>query len=205
MSATGTASLLIDAFALASVASIMQPDSMRAALEGLVARLPPPYVIPGADGSPYLLRYTVAELLDGSCVFLHRFMRSDEDKELHSHPWSGTSIILLNGYREERRVVVSAPWDRRIYGIDTRIYVAGDTSHLRGDTFHRVDLLAGDCWTLFCAGPKDEYPEGVDSWSFWDRDTGKTTPWRTFIAAKGLTPRTTPRTVLRPLVKAVHR
>jgi len=35
-------------------------------------------------------------------VFLHCFHRSDEDREMHSHPWFFISIILWRGYVEAR-------------------------------------------------------------------------------------------------------
>lgn len=35
-------------------------------------------------------------------VCLHIFHRSDEDRELHDHPWSFFSLILWNGYTEVR-------------------------------------------------------------------------------------------------------
>lgn len=33
-------------------------------------------------------------------IYLHKFMRSDEDRALHDHPWSFLSIILRGGYFE---------------------------------------------------------------------------------------------------------
>ena len=43
------------------------------------------------------------------------------------------------------------------------------------DTFHRVDLLEDDAWSLFLVGPKTK------SWGFWDRVTGQYTEWREFL------------------------
>jgi hypothetical protein len=34
-------------------------------------------------------------------IYLHKFYRGDEDKHLHTHPWSFTSFILTRGYWEE--------------------------------------------------------------------------------------------------------
>jgi hypothetical protein len=61
-------------------------------------------------------------------------------------------------------------------------YLPGDENVLKPDTFHRVDLLGDDCWTLFVVSAR------VQSWHFWDRDTGKITPWREALAARGLVP-----------------
>jgi hypothetical protein len=106
----------------------------------------------------------------GFGLYLHRFHRGDRDLELHSHPWRwAVSWILVGGYREERRignVVV------------IRDYPAWSWNFLESDDYHRVDLLEGECWTLFFAGPK------AKSWGFWDRITGKITPWRDFVSGK---------------------
>lgn len=133
------------------------------ALRAIAAELPC-RIICGEQG-PYLSRYTVSERADGSHVYLHFFHRGDADRELHNHPWAGSSLILAGGYIEERREGE-----------------AGDTNVLAPDTFHRVDLLRPDdgCWTLFTTGPK------AQSWGFWDRDTGVFTEWREALARRGL-------------------
>lgn len=130
--------------------------------------------IVGADGSAYLHRYTLAEADTGERLYLHAFVRGDQAHELHDHPWSGRSLILLGGYREERR----GPGGR----IEVREFRRGDVNHLDPGTFHRVDLIGPECWTLFWTGPREK------SWGFWDRDTDVFTPWRDFVVSKGLVP-----------------
>ncbi len=132
--------------------------------------------IHGEEG-PYLSRYTLTELAGGGFVYLHFFHRGDVDRELHSHPWSGRSVILAGGYVEERR-----EGEEGAYRVVSRTYRPGETSGLAADTFHRVDLLepARGCWTLFTTGPK------AASWGFWDRDSGVFTPWREALARRGL-------------------
>jgi len=107
-------------------------------------------------------------------LYLHCFHRSDDDGALHNHPWRwAVSLVLKGGYSEERRVgdmVVRRrvePWT---------------INFLTHDTFHRVDLVRGDAWTLFLVGPV------VQSWGFWDRDTKKYTPWREFLGEDAPTP-----------------
>lgn len=100
-------------------------------------------------------------------VYLHCFMRSDDDLALHDHPWWWCSILLRGRYvehtikrgginvRRERRtgsVKISGPWRA-----------------------HRVELVDGHCWTLFIIGPR------VRNWGFhcprgW-------VPWQQFTAA----------------------
>lgn len=138
----------------------------------------------GADGSPYLSRYCIAEPrgaapedLSGK-IYLNHFHRGDEDLELHNHPWDDSlSLILINGYDEERRMGQSSRWGWRIR---RRRYVPGDLVPIEADTFHRVDVPRGEAWTLFFTG---QYRQ---TWHFWDRVTGVLTPWSDFVKAKGL-------------------
>lgn len=135
--------------------------------------------IPNEHGI-YLSRYTVRDLPDGGAVYLHHFHASDADSDLHNHPWPGSSLILAGGYIEYRR------WTDNDGGhfVSSRPYLPGDTNILAPDTFHRVDLLdpVNGCWTLFTTGAK------VQSWHFWDRETGILTPWREALARRGITP-----------------
>lgn len=149
----------------------------RSALEALAAKLPCRTIM--GEAGPYLSRYTLADLPDGSHVYLHFFHRGDADQELHNHPWAGSSVILAGGYREERRI--GTPGD---YAIARRTYLPGHENTLEPDTFHRVDLHtpAMGCWTLFHTGRR------VQSWGFWDRRTGAFTPWRDALRARGLLP-----------------
>lgn len=100
--------------------------------------------------------------------FLHRFHRSDNAGELHSHPWRwGISLILSGGYSEERR----QPDD----SVTRRVFRPGAINIIRATDYHRVDLLTDECWTLFIAGPK------ADTWYFWNRETKKRCNWRGFV------------------------
>ena len=103
-------------------------------------------------------------------TYLHRFHRSDVDRELHSHPWDwAVSLILVGGYIEERRIGSL---------VVKRLVAPGDVNFLTKDDFHRVDLIEEDAWSLFIVGRKST------TWGFWDRTTDKVTPWREFLAAK---------------------
>ena len=100
-------------------------------------------------------------------LYVHRFHRSDVDRELHNHPWSwALSLVLAGGYREERR------FGSRVV---SRVVPPLSLNWIGGNDYHRVDLIEEDAWSLFLVGPK------VSSWSFWDRRTGKVTPWREFL------------------------
>ncbi len=149
----------------------------------VVARHLPKRVIHRDEGDEYLERYyvcgrsppypniysrwphTILGFLP--TVYLHRFVRSDEDRELHNHPWAAISLILAGGYREERRVGD---------GVTSRIWKPGQINHIGANDFHRVDLLEKDAWTLFITGEK------AQSWGFWSRDTDEFVHWREHMA-----------------------
>jgi hypothetical protein len=146
----------------------------RRALRAAVTMLPPPRVIYGREASdPYLSRwYVLGDREDyGSDfplnVYVHRFHRSDDDGALHSHPWKwSVAIVLAGGYSEERRV-----GDRVV----RREVLPLSINVIRGDDYHRVDLLEEDAWSIFIAGPR------WDTWYFWDRFTCARLDWRAFI------------------------
>lgn len=164
---------------------------MRELLNAFVRVLPDPRVIYDREGgSPYLSRWYLLGAkpdedakLKGQVVFketwasrlpfnvyLHRFHRSDDDGALHSHPWTwAVSLVLVGGYGEERR-----QGDQVI----TRTVLPMTINFLRGDDFHRVDLIEHDAWSLFVVGPK------ASTWYFWDRTRKQRAHWRAFVQAK---------------------
>lgn len=104
----------------------------------------------GRIGDPYLERYFVAgytpeDRKHPGGIYLHHFVRSDIEEEVHSHPWHwATSLILVGGYREQRCNAAGE--------LTVRLYRPGDVNQLGPDDRHRVDLLGEDCWTLFTFG-----------------------------------------------------
>jgi hypothetical protein len=133
----------------------------------------------------YLSRWTLLDLGKHlGRLYLRHIHLSDEDLELHTHPWTwAVALQLVGGYREERRHVVQVngvPLEE----VRVRVCRPGDLVFLRADTAHRVDVLdeAHGSWSLILVGPV------TTSWGFWSRFTGEFTPWRDFIRSKGLTP-----------------
>lgn len=130
--------------------------------------------ITGRDESPYLLKFLLWGRSNGTRVHLHQFLRGDADPELHNHPWElAVSLVLAGGYFEERRA-----------GDDvvTHEVRPGHLNIIRSSTFHRVELREVDCWTLFVSGP------AVQTWGFWNRESGVFTGWKSFNAARGIKP-----------------
>jgi hypothetical protein len=165
----------------------------RAMCEQFASKITPRVIMNRSGDSPYLERYYLlggpseeGEFADAPLtVMLHRFVRSDEDSALHSHPWEqSVSFVLAGGYSEERRVATRLAQAIR-YDVERRDVPPFSFNFIAADDFHRVDLFEKDAWTLFVTARK------IGSWSFWDRDSGKTTPWREFIATiRGVDPST---------------
>lgn len=49
----------------------------------------------------YLQRYYVGQLRCGRDVWLHRFLRNDAERHLHSHPFNFVTLMLCGGYSEQ--------------------------------------------------------------------------------------------------------
>lgn len=97
-------------------------------------------------------------------IYLHKFMRSDEDLALHDHPWVNLSI-LLEGFYVEHTI---APG-----GVHERVMRIAGEMKLRGaKSAHRIEIRE-PCWTLFITGPV------IRTWGFhcprgW-------VPWKQFV------------------------
>jgi hypothetical protein len=88
-------------------------------------------------------------------VYLHHFLRSDDDRALHDHPWRNLSILLIGSYREHTTSGVvkrRKPW---------RPWAFWRLTWRSATAAHRVELINGrPVWTLFLTGPK------VRTWGF---------------------------------------
>lgn len=158
--------------------------SWRKILTWLVSKMPSTTIT--VDGKPYLTRYYPLFMkrdFGWGNVYVHHFRSSDQEHELHDHPWSGLSFVLSGGYREWRRVGVSEivgnparylmnPSRYLVVGRDVRPFTF---NLIRATDFHRVDLIdeKRGAWTLFFAGRR------VKDWCFWNRYTSTVRDWRT--------------------------
>lgn len=106
------------------------------------------------NNEPYLERYYVFLKERASFpfnVFLHKFLKGDPD-DVHDHPWSYFTLILLGGYYE---------WIPQFNPDGTtscEICKWRGPGHFRicsPNSYHRIELKAGVTpWTLFMPGPK---------------------------------------------------
>src|SRR6266851_1035097 len=62
-------------------------------------------------GEEVLAERLVAKREPDSCVYIHRWNRSDPD-DLHDHPWDNVSVVLTVGYWETVEEVISGNTNR---------------------------------------------------------------------------------------------
>lgn len=121
-------------------------------------------------------------------VFLHHFRDSDQEDELHNHPWEDSlSLILVGGYREERVTASFGP--NPLMGesaktacqpvesdeiVMTRLVRPFSINRITADDFHRVSLIGNDAWTIFITGEKKQ------SWGFLSKNKSVYIPWRAY-------------------------
>jgi hypothetical protein len=129
-----------------------------------------PDFIVGGEQYPYLLRWFLIPRNRWFNVYLHCFLRSDDDRAHHDHPWLFNFSWLRLGEYDEHTI------DRG--GIHRRTRRrAGDWKLRIGPAPHRIELIQGQpCWTIFITGPR------IRSWGFHCPERGWV-HWKRFTAA----------------------
>lgn len=133
-------------------------------------RRPPDFVI-GSAQSPYILRWYVISRNRWLNIYLHKFLRDDDDRALHDHPWWFISIMLRGQYTEIREE-----------GSAGSVRRAPSIAYRRATDRHRIVLQRNaqdrsvPCWTLVITGPR------IREWGFhcpkgW-------VPWHQFVDAR---------------------
>lgn len=118
-------------------------------------------------GHNYLHRWYVIPRNPVFNIYLHKFIRSDDDRALHDHPWVSLSFLLKGEILEhtlnKKRVVY-------------RFWPVLRPAKL----FHRLEVLKGPVYTLFITGPRMRSwgflcPNGWRHWTQFTDSTGKST------------------------------
>lgn len=109
------------------------------------------YTIRGFDNSPYITRTLLPRLLHHR-VMVHKIWRADADQWLHNHPWRTARFLVVSGGYKERRLVDGAVVHRDLK--------PGDINELDAATYHRVDHVEPNTWTIGLIG------ERVQDWGF---------------------------------------
>lgn len=126
-------------------------------------------VIENCDHDPYLVRWYVLRTPWVS-LFVHKFIRSDEDRCLHSHPWCFLVVPIWRGYiehsdRDSWRSPVgdNDPTKREV---KRRVWPIIGTRYRPATFRHRVELL-----------PKRSICEQcIPAWNEFERDNPLVTP-----------------------------
>lgn len=103
----------------------------------------PPDQIIGHVSDPYLKRWWIIPRNPWFNVYLHCFLRSDDDRALHDHPWDSVSWMLDGQYIE-------------IIGDKYFLREPGEVYGRKATTAHRIELThyqKPGVWTLFFTGP----------------------------------------------------
>jgi hypothetical protein len=111
---------------------------------------PPDYIV-GEPENPYLCRWWVIPRNKWGNIYLHQFLRSDEDRALHDHMYVNLSYLLEGEYVEHTIAAGGVHSAQR--------YQAGDVRVRLPRTAHRIEVDA-PCWSLFVTGPR------VREWGF---------------------------------------
>ena len=141
---------------------------IRSAIINWARKRSPDFVV-GGSVNPYLLRWFVIPRNPVFNIYVHLFLRSDDDRALHDHPWVNLSILLDGSYTEH---TIAAG------GINVRTVRNAGVWKFRssGKQAHRIELTSGPCWTLFITGPRYRH------WGFHCPDKGWV-HWEKFTAA----------------------
>lgn len=133
-----------------------------------------PHFTVGSTDRPYMLRWYILPRNPYLNLYLHKFLRDDDDRALHDHPWWFVSLMLKGGYWEV------TPYRDSEHSNTVIKRQAGSVAFRRATHRHRVVLFAHTgksepCWTLVLTGAKHR------TWGFWCPKGF--VPWHQFVDA----------------------
>jgi hypothetical protein len=150
----------------------------------------PDFVI-GGPAAPYLRRHWLIPRNRFFNIYVHEFLRSDDDRALHDHPWLFNASWLIEGEYIEWSPADDA---HLMPDVGVRQYpeqpLAGRQMKFRwGPAPHRVELITEvesghgwsigfplTCWTVFITGPV------VRTWGF--HCPKRWVPWKEFVDSR---------------------
>jgi hypothetical protein len=106
-----------------------------------IAAHPKPDFFLGSPDDQQLQRWFIVPRNEVSNCYLHRFLRSDDDRALHDHPWDNRSWVLSGEYLEHCDDGTA------------RYRAKGDIIERSAAQAHRIELVNGPAVTLFFTGP----------------------------------------------------
>ena len=138
-----------------------------------------PDVCIGGVENPYLKRWYIMPRNPLFNIYLHQFLRDDDDRALHDHPWASISFVLRGKYMEFQpemhiRRVGNIIFRRATHAHRIALFKRAE---YRMDEKHVMHHLPA--WTLFITGPK------VREWGFHCPQGWR--PWQVFCDPKDST------------------
>ena len=121
-----------------------------------------PHFVIGDPQRPYLLRWYLIPRNKRFNLYLHKFLRDDDDRALHDHPWWFVSLVIRGAYQE------------MLDGGRSVVRRAGSVGFRAAEHRHRVVLLRVPTWTIVLTGPV------ARDWGFWCPKGF--VPWQRFTA-----------------------
>lgn len=139
-----------------------------------------PDVFIGGRANPYMKRWHIIPRNRFFNIYLHHFLRSDDDRALHDHPWWNVSILLKGSYLEHlpnSKRILKAPCIKARGAKSAHRIQLFPISHAWIDGRLRVDK-EHPVWTLFITGPKIREwgfhcPQGWRHWLEFTANNGK--------------------------------
>lgn len=111
----------------------------------------------GKPECPYMYRW--AFIFFGYSIRVHHWIRSDDKRFFHDHPWSFVTVVLKGSYTDVSPATDIQGVERPFVKKDT--LTAGMVKYRAAEHKHYVDVPKGGCWTLlFCGRAKRK-------WGFW--------------------------------------
>ena len=113
--------------------------SMLKRIKSFFYRNPDSYI--GGKENPYLLRWHIIPRNRWFNIYLHKFLRDDDDRAMHDHPWYSVSLLVKGQYIEQTDA------GRKLFKVPRIIF--------RSATYkHRIELIDNKpTWTIFITGP----------------------------------------------------
>ena len=145
----------------------------------VVLRRDPDFIV-GADNpdGAYLRRWWLIPRNRVFNVYLHCFLRDDDDRALHDHPWPWLSFLLCGSYIEH--TIDAGGIHHRALRDAGSIKISGPRRAHRIELIHFTTLNNAirrphQCWTIFITGPR------LRDWGFHCPQQGWI-PWQRFTA-----------------------
>ena len=82
-------------------------------------------------------------------LYIHHILKSDEERDMHDHPWDFSSLILQGAYFETWKM---SP-DFKVRRNDS--HYRGDVIKHKAEDVHKITLLTKDVWTLVLTSGRD--------------------------------------------------